>query len=308
MVNYPTSLVFNAFQNTSTPIIYNTSDEKGKSITTDCRFMDPRTDDRFEEIACRCTICGADAKRGINTKKLLGSSYTDWSRHKAPESNYICEACAFTMMLNVESSRCALFRYSFVAEKSLHICNRAEMRDWIISPPEPPFVMAVAVSQKKHIAIKSAVSYQKDRFICNLEEEQIIVNRCEAENAILLCEALRGIGMTKDEISDGTIRYEKIKDFGVGAYEQILNMIKPYIGKRIFALCVFVSQKMNEEEAICYLGLKRKTGTSQPEHCSSMQYTAAETSKEARQAMKCGGKSNALPVEPLNEQMTLAGF
>ena len=157
--------------------------------------------------------------------------------------------------------RCGLLQYSFVADRQLHICNRAELRDYIINPPDPPFVMVCAVSQKKHLAIKSVISYRRDNFFCMYEEEPIFVDRATAEDDIRFCEALRGIGCTKEEIEKGIIRYDKIKNYGIKAAEKLEAEFKRRLRPRQFALCLHVAQKMNEEEAICYLGLTRKTNT-----------------------------------------------
>ena len=305
----PTQIVYNAWLSTPRPIVYHTSDGKGAAIDTICEFCDPVRHEHFDAgWAGRCLICGADSQGGLPSKRLLKDSYTDWGYHKAPGSDHICAACAFTMLLNADSRRCALFRYSFVADTKLHICNRAELRDFIINPPEPPFVMVCAVSQKKHLAIKALTSYSRDSFFCMLEEERVPVNREMAEKDILLCEALRGLGFTKDEIERGKIRYDKIKDFGIGAYDAISKALKERAGSRQFALCLHVAQKMNEEDAICYLGLTRKTSTSPPEPCSSMRSTEAGTQDEAPADTTCGTRSSALSDGRQNEQMTLEGF
>jgi CRISPR type IV-associated protein Csf1 len=304
-----TGIIYKAWQNTPRPIIYNTADGKGNPTKTECKFLDPLGHPKYDaKWHGNCLICGAESQGGIPYKALLGSSYTDWSRHKCPESDHICPACAFTMMLNTASHRCCLFRYSFVADKQLHICNRKEMRDYLINPPEPPFVMAVAVSQKKHIAFKSMVSYDRENFFCNLEEEQIQVNRQEAKDIISVCEALRGIGFTKDEISAGRIRFDKIKKFKLDAYDKINHLLRSIIGTRLFALCLFVAQKMSEEDAICFLGLTLKTVPLPQGHCSSTRHTKAAMSKEDHLDTICGNKSSVSPAGQQNGQMTFPTF
>lgn len=256
----PTQLIYEAWKHTPKPIIYHTNDGKGNPIETQCVFLDPLEHKSYDgDYSGKCIICGAETHGGIPSKAICKDSYTDWAIHKAPEATHICPACAFTLMLNVESSRCGLLRYNFVAEKQLHICNRAEMRDYLISPPEPPFVMVATVSQKKHLAIKSRMSYSKENFFCMLEEECVPVNRQRAEEIINICEALRGIGFTKDEIATGKIRYDKINEFGIGCYDKINDMLNKAMETRMFELCLHLAQKMNEEDAICYLDLTRKT-------------------------------------------------
>lgn len=297
----PTQLIYQAWLKTPKPLTY---------LTEEKIFVDPTTHKHYEpEWKGECAICGGVSVGAIKTQKLLSSNYTDWAIHKSPQSDHICIACAFTMLLNVEEKRDCLFRYSFCAsEERLELLNREQLRDRIINPPNPPFVLVCAVSQKKHLAIKSRVSYSCENYFCMLEEECMQVNRQAASDMIKLCEALRGIGFTKEEIRRGTIRYDRIKPFKIDAFEKIKKLLDTCIGLRQFALCLYVSQKMNEEEAICYLGLTPRMKLLPQELCSSTQYTKAEMSREVRPGTICGDKLSVSPAEPQNEQMTLGDF
>lgn len=301
-----TELIYKAWRNTPKPIIYHTADAKGNPIEVDCDFLDPTAD--FKQCEGQCSICGADITEGIPNKKMFSSNYTDWHLHKNPSGTHVCKACAFTMILNVNKGRMALLRYSFCASDTLKICNRTDLRDILINPPEPPFVMVCAVSQKKHLAIKSKISYSKENYLCMLEEECIQVNRGALSDMIKACEALRGIGFTKDEIAQGIVRYDKVKQFSPNCFDTINKLLKPMRALRMFALALHVSQKMNEEEAICYLDLKPRTAMSPQEHCSSTQHTKAEMSKEDRQAMTCGRKSSDSLNGPQSEQLMFPNF
>ncbi len=302
----PTQLIYRAWLNTPKPIVYHTNDEHGVPINVECSFLDPLRHENFKvNWNGPCLICGAESAGGIPQKALLGSSYTDWPRHKCPESNYICSACAFTIMLNANSKRCCLCRYTFCAGETLEILNRAEMRNRLLNPPEPPFVMAVAVSQKKHIAFKSAVSYDRENYFCNLEEEIIGVNRRKLTEIVDLCEALRGIGLSKDDIAHGNLRYNIIQKYRLDAYDKINHKLRPVMTTRQFALGLYVAQKTEEEKAVCYLGLTPKTTQPLPQHYSSMQPTKAEMSNEARRGMTCGTKSSVSPGAQLPGQSTL---
>lgn len=305
----PTQIIFKAWENTPKPIIYHTNDGNGNPIETQCNFLDPLGHKKYDgKYIGKCLICGAETQGGIPSKALLGNSYTDWAMHKAPDTTHICPGCAFTMMLNTASNRCSLFRYSFVADKQLHICNRGEMRDYLLDPPEPPFVMVCAVSQKKHLAIKSRVSYSRENYFCMFEEECVAVNRHMAKEIIDICEALRGIGFTKDEISAGVIKYDKIKNYKLNCINKINHLLRPIRETRLFALCLFVAQKMNEEDAICYLGLTPKTNQSQPGRFLSTQSTKAEMLREGHQDTTCGIKSKDSHDEQQSEQITLENF
>lgn len=305
----PTQLIYRAWQNTPRPIIYHTHDAKGSDIETLCEFSSPEDHLNFETgWRGKCSICGAESSGGIPNGKMLSSNYTDWDKHKNPQGTHVCVACAMTMLLNTVSHRCGLFRYSFCASETLEILNRPQLRDRLLDPPKPPFVMVGAVSQKKHLAIKSHVSYTRERYVCMLEEEAIEVELQCAKDTMNVIEALRGIGFTKDEISTGKIRFDKIKDYKFDAYDKINHLLRPCMGTRLFYLCLFAAQKMNEEEAICFLDLTPRTALARQGHCSSTLSIEAETSKEGPLDTTCGIRSSGSLGARQNGQMTLQGF
>lgn len=304
----PTELIYNAWKNTKRPIIYETLDDKGNNKIVSCEFLAPYSHKYFKKEKGICPICGTEAKTGISSNKFFSANYTDWNIHKDPAGTMVCESCAFTMMLNSESGRMTLSRYSFCASKTLEIMNRGECRDRLLNLPEPPFVMAIAVSQKKHLAIKSKISYSKEYCLINLEEDTIPVNAEEIKKYIEIIEALRGIGFTKIEIERKKIRFDRIKMYGISAMTKIEDLYNRLSDLRLLKLSVFVAKKMKLEESECYLDLKPITTKQQQEHSSSMQYTKVEMSKEDQADMKCGDKSSDSREHPQNEQMTLELF
>lgn len=196
---------------------------------------------------------------GVPIKKMFSSKYMDWAIHKEPEATHVCRSCAFCIGMN-PVGRIALFRYPLVADRTLHLCNREQFRGYLLDPPGPPFVMIMPTSQKKHLFSKSKVSYSKEHYFCNLEEMTISVS-ADIKQIISDIEALRGIGFTKDNISSVRIPGNVIKKYVLGAYdhEALLKKMEGLRRSEMFSLALEVSQKMEEEKAICYLGLTPKT-------------------------------------------------
>lgn len=304
----PTSLIYKAWENTPKPVVYQTNDAKGNPLEVICHFINPKDHKDFAEKQGVCPICGQETSSGIPSKKFFSANYTDWSIHKDPTGDLVCESCAFTMLLNPKKGRMTLSRYSFCAGETLEILNRGQVRDRLISPPEPPFVFAIAVSQKKHIAIKSKLSYSKKQFLVNLEEDTIPVNRELCEKYIIISEALRGIGFTKEEIEKKQIRFDKVKNYKSDAVEIIEKLYQEMSDKRLAKMAIYVSKKMELEEAECYMGLTPKMIKQQPQHSSRMQSTKAETLREDRADTKCGRKSSDSQEQVANGQLTLELF
>lgn len=256
----PQSIIYNAWKNTPKPIIYETADAKGNPVEKEICFSVPEENKSYcESYAGLCNLCGKETRGGIPIKKMFSSNYMDWPIHKEPESTHICKECSFCIGMN-PAGRIALFRYPLVADKKLHLCNRGQFREYLLNPPEPPFVMIFPTSQKKHLFAKSKVSYSKENYFCNLEEITVPVN-AGIKGIMADIEALRGAGFTKDNISSARIPGNVIKKFNLETYdfERLLGKMENLCRSGMFSLALEVSQKMEEEKAVCYLGLTPKT-------------------------------------------------
>lgn len=172
MVNTVSELIYQAWLNTNKPILYKIKDEV-KEIELANPVQNKYFDASFVGV---CNLCGVEIKDGrITAKKFFGSNYMDWTLHKNPESTYICKSCTFCLGMN-PIGRIILLRYPVVAEKTLHLCNREQFREYVLNPPEPPFVMIFPTSQKKHLFSKAKISYSREKFFCNLEETIVYVD------------------------------------------------------------------------------------------------------------------------------------
>lgn len=255
----PQSIIYNAWKDTTKPIIYETVDAKGKPIIKEVDFAVPEENKSYDKsYSGSCNLCGKETYGGIPIKKMFSSKYMDWPIHKEPGATHVCRACAFCIGMN-PIGRIALFRYPLVAEKTLHLCNRKQFREYLLRPPELPFVMIFPTSQKKHLFAKSKVSYSKENYFCNLEEITVPVNTGIKE-IMTDVEALRGAGFTKDNISSARIPGNVIKKYNLGTcdHERLLEKMENLRESEMFNLALEISQKMEEEKAICYLGLTPK--------------------------------------------------
>lgn len=255
----PQEIIYNAWKNTEKPIIYETTDTKGNLIKKEVCFAVPEENKDYDEsYNGLCNLCGQETHGGIPIKKMFSSKYMDWPIHKEPELTHICKACAFCVGMN-PVGRIALFRYPLVAEKKLHICNRKQFREYLLNPPEPPFVMILPTSQKKHLFAKSRVSYSRKHYFCNLEEVTIAVDS-NINQIMTDIEALRGAGFTKDNISSARIPWNVTKKYNLTCYdfENLILKMEKLHKSEVFGLALEVSQKMEEEKAECYLGLTPK--------------------------------------------------
>ena len=256
----PQSVIYNAWKNTDKPIIYETADAKGNPVRKEVAFAVPEENKFYDtEYDGLCNLCGEEIHGGIPIKKMFSSNYMDWAIHKEPGATHICKACCFCIGMN-PVGRVALFRYPLVAERTVHLCNRKQFRKYLMEPPEPPFVMILPTSQKKHLFAKAKVSYSRKNYFCNLEELTVSVTP-KIKGIMKDIEALRGAGFTKTDIESSRIPGNVIKKYNLNAYdyENLIIRMEKLKESEIFNLALEVSQKMKEEEAICHLDLIPKT-------------------------------------------------
>ena len=302
----PTHLVYEAWKRTG-ELVQNTKDAKGNEIVRVVEFYDPYESAHMEKIQDRCFLCGEQTDDGIQVKHVFSDVFTDWNRSRYPIGTHVCPACAFTILTNPDG-RVSLRNFSFVAADKLYLPNRIEMRQFLLEPPEPPFLIVLAVSQKKHLAFKGAVGYSRDIFTVMLEETEVIVNRKEFARLLDVVEHFL-FAFTKTEIITGKYNQQRVLKFGVDRWEWFEERLKPYRGTELLNVVMFVAQKVErEEDVLCFMGLEQKMKTPQPQHSLSMPSIAVETNDVDQADPTCGGKSNDSQKQAQNEQLQLELF
>jgi len=268
-------------------------------------LLDPVEDKDFQPNAGgKCYLCGEEFSGGIPKGKLLKSTFTDHSFAKSPESDCVCAACAFAILTN-PNRRQALRWFSFCAADTLTICNRWQLRSFLREPPDPPFVLAATVSQKKHIAIKSAISYSRERYLANLEDETIDVSRQAMIADMDLIESLMGLGFSKTNINEMNFSRKTDPAINPTAISEISGLIEQRKKDRTFALALYAAQEKTQEDAICYMDLQLTTKPWRKEHKLFTPCTEAGTKTEDLQGLTCGHKSNDSFDRAPKEQLTL---
>jgi CRISPR type IV-associated protein Csf1 len=203
-------------------------------------MSDPEMVDIKDEY---CWLCGGSTGGlGLPVKKAIKDTFTDRDKARQPASNSICPGCAFCL------SFMSLRNYSILAtENKLRHSARAEMRDILLEPPEPPFVLCIAVSGQKWLHFRAQVAYSCDGFPVQYEETPIFVDRPVLAMLLELIEQLYAV-FTKSEILSGQCGQNRIRQFGLAEFQRIENKLAPHRGSRLFDLAVFVAQKPPEEE------------------------------------------------------------
>lgn len=209
---------------------------RGKVIT----YEDAEAIDIKDEL---CWLCGQPTGgQGVPTKKAIKPTFTNSDMALAPESKSVCINCAFCL------SQASLRFYSILAtEDGMAHPGRAEIRDLLVNPPMPPFVLTIAVSGQKHLTFRADVAHNREQFPVQFEEMQAIVQPGQLARILEPVEKLYTV-FSKEEITTGRYSQGRMRQMGLGEFQQLESKIADRRGSRLFELAVFVAQKQEPRE------------------------------------------------------------
>lgn len=89
------------------------------------------------------------------------------------------------------------------------IPKRAEVREWLLNPPDPPFTIAIAESGQKHILFLAQEAYSRDLFPVQFEMDSLVIDAGFAE-LLGHYESLLNMGFSKTELDSGEYRPDRL--------------------------------------------------------------------------------------------------
>lgn len=222
------------------------------------------------EKSANCFLCGR--RHGLNlVSEYLGEYFTDKSRARIPQSPYVCDFCAWAIKLRCWYWHEGKQKWSKLFARGwsslLHggtlvaptiegertegrdtfpivfaLPTRAQMRGWLLDPPEPPFTIAIAESGQKHILPWAQEGHSRDYFPVQFELDSLWIDRAQFTNLIGHYEALMAMGFSKTEIDSGKYHSDRLMA-AISIYGTHDAAIAPYRGARLLELCSHVAQK-----------------------------------------------------------------
>lgn len=213
-----------------------------------------------------CYLCGTiPATRPLELKK----SFTAHSSAACPGSNHLCDRCEFALNTRAYYWNKSKEKYSLLYARGWSwlyqgdrllsprfrgeykgfpvvkgLATRAEMRWWLLEPPDPPFTIAIAESGQKHILFLAKEAQSRDFFPVLLELDTVWIDRQSFEKDLAAFEDLLGLGASKTEIVTGDYKssflLQAIVDPLFDKSEQVIAKLR---GKRYLGLISHVAQK-----------------------------------------------------------------
>jgi hypothetical protein len=185
-----------------------------------------------------CWLCGAETSQGVPRKKAIKPTFTDADFAQSPQSDVVCEYCNWALSWRT------LRNYSILATgQGLQHPSRQELREVLLSPPEPPFLLCIATSGQKWLHFKGRITLNKEMSWVMFEETPTLAPSESVRQLLVPVEEMYTGGFSKTEILTGEYRPVNINKFGVRKWESLENQIAKHRGARLFEVVVFVAQK-----------------------------------------------------------------
>ena len=218
-------------------------------IWTECLGMDPFEPpdpkgkrEKYGQDA-NCWLCGGETHGiGWHLKDIVGAAFTNGNEAKRIDSETICQQCSALMKKEAWEPACVKFGHSpyfplkdgkqpfmsnwmfssHVFSKNIWIQPaRSEVREHILTPPEPPFVMSFADVGKKHVLYGSVVNHSIDKFFVNLDDKKIIVDRVKYTELLEVFERAYTDGLSKDSLLTGEYNQAAVLKCGLRKWREI---------------------------------------------------------------------------------------
>jgi hypothetical protein len=220
-----------------------------------------------------CYLCGNPATQPLQ----LAKSFTAHSACKVPASDKMCDRCnaaingdekllwywnegkgKWSRLWGRSLSR--LYLGNVLAVPALEgqhtegkltapvvtaLATRAQMRDWLISPPDPPFTIAIAESGQKHILPWAQEGHDRNYFPVQFELDSLWIDRAQFTAILAAYESLMGLDFSKTEITSGQYHSDRLMK-AWGQYESFDEALASWRGSRLLGLVSHVAQKPAE--------------------------------------------------------------
>lgn len=215
-------------------------------------------------MADLCYLCGRAATRPL----LLKDSFTAHSAARVPTSKLMCSLCSWCIPLRCwyynegQKKWSKLFSrnwsWLFYGDRLINpviegtrtdsidtlpvvsrLPTRADIRNYLLHPPEPPFTLAIAVSGQKHILPWAREAHDKHSFPIQFELDTIFVDVSSFSQLLQAYESLMQLGFTKTEIDTGDYRSEKLLPV-LATWQELESKIAPERGAILLELVSFI--------------------------------------------------------------------
>lgn len=217
-----------------------------------------------------CWLCGGDTHGiGWHKKYAIPDTFCEMNYVKRHDSNAVCQACVATIATAGWHQYVAAYPerglWAYFPEKegktkrpfmwlyTSHVFStdyhespsRGRWRELLVNPPQPPFLMIMAIGGKKHIIFRGKISYSRDVFFVQADNESVCVIATEYAECLTDFELLYNLGFSKDSIVSGDYHTGQLAKVGLTAWRPLENRLKHWrqYKPEYLRLCHYCAQR-----------------------------------------------------------------
>ena len=198
----------------------------------------------------QCFLCGGSTnEQAWAFKEAIGGAFTDLAIAKCIESQTVCCACAALTSKDAWVLACEQFKHNpyfpvkddkkpflsnwmfashCFSDNTWLILDRTQARNVLLNPPEPPFVITLAVVGKKHVIFRAHVNYAREQFSVQADDQRINVNRSLFTELLSLVEQGYAMGFSKSSMLTGDYNQAACLKAGLNQWNAFENQLKPW--------------------------------------------------------------------------------
>lgn len=210
-----------------------------------------------------CKMCGKSIQSGIEVKKVIKHTFTDNSYIRF-NSNYLCIDCCCLLSKNLikeDGSISKLMYYSYICtEQELILLKREDLMQWLLNPPNPPFIFCITYKHKKYTSFKAKINFSQKDLIIQTDIGSVLVNYDKLvliknliQNWYIIVPGQENTSLQPTYFNKGDILYgcnnnKKITDYGLDKYIIENQEISKYRDTTLLQLIVHALNKEKNNE------------------------------------------------------------
>lgn len=216
------------------------------------------------ETAGVCAMCARTVSASAPARKWLeGKSFTD-PAHLRARSDRVCEACAWactgkgmdqirmwTLVARTDRVLPPSNPKAVFAADHLHFTSRADMRAvaaTLASPPDGPWVVAVAESGQKHVLPYSPLNQGSSRWRIRMDALDVDATPGEFRTVLAHTAALRSAGFTAPEIEHLAPAYSRLTAETLSLWRHHAAALAPWRSSPLLHLTTYMISKEHIDE------------------------------------------------------------
>jgi hypothetical protein len=143
--------------------------------------------------------------------------------------------------------------------------KRDDIEKYLSDPPEPPFVLFVTASYKKHGSFRAHVNQSRKLFYVQFEDRSILFSPSKYRDLFDLMKRMYATFNKTEEIGKGEYIQRRVQEYGIDAWKRDESIIMLHRGSMVFELLLYALNKPEEalkkiEETRDNVNRVRKTG------------------------------------------------